>query len=176
MLNRCQEQRKSLPHPLRRAAEVMFGTDEATCSGGLKMKIAVRNGNTGSVGKRARRIVQVLAIAMLFTIVSLVEPKAQVNQDGTWLVAAHDSYPIYDNKVEDVQVMATVCVATAGAGPGGINVSLLSGVVLVSNLFITGPGACHTTIVKVPAGDSVAVSAPVGAQSGTYSISSPLKR
>jgi hypothetical protein len=140
------------------------------------MEIAVQNGNTGSVGKRARRIVQVLAVAALFSIVALAGLEAQVDQDGRWLVGAKQSYPIYDNKVQDAQVMVTVCVATAGAGPSGINVNLLSGVVLVSNLFVTGAGACHTTFVKVPAGDSIAVSAPVGAQSGTYSISSPLKR
>lgn len=144
--------------------------------GGVKMEIPVQNGNSGSVSKRARRIVQVLAVAALFSIVAPAGLEAQVNHDGRWLVAANQSYPIYDNSVQKAQVMVTVCVATAGAGPGGINVNLLSGNSLVRTLFVTGPGACHTTFVEVPAGDRIAVSAPVGAQSGTYSISSPLVR
>ena len=139
------------------------------------MEIPVRNGNTGFVGRRARRIVAVLAVATLFSIVAGAGLEAQVNHDGKWFVAANQSYPIYDNQVQKVRLMVTVCVATEGAGAGGVSVNLLSGVSLVKTLFITGPGACHTTLAGVPAGDSIVVTAPVGAQSGTYMISSPLQ-
>jgi hypothetical protein len=138
------------------------------------MGIPAQNGKTGSVGRQARRIVQVLAVATLFSIVA-TGLEAQVNQDGKWFVTENQSYPIYDNQVQKVRVMVTVCVATEGAGAGGISVNLLSGVSLVKTLFITGPGACHTTLAAVPAGDSIVVTAPVGAQSGTYMISSPLQ-
>jgi hypothetical protein len=137
------------------------------------VEIPVRNGETGSVGRRARRIIPVLAVAALFSIGAVLE--AQVNHDGKWFVAANQSYLIYDNQGQKVRVMVTVCVATEGAGAGGVSVNLLSGVNLVKALFVTGPGACHTTLAGVPAGDSIAVTAPVGAQSGTYVISSPLQ-
>ncbi|HYB08053.1 MAG TPA: hypothetical protein VEJ16_00095 [Alphaproteobacteria bacterium] len=138
------------------------------------MENSIQNGNPRSVGIRARRVVQVIAGATLFSVVAFAGVEAQVNQEGKWLVAANQSYPIYDNEVQKARVMVTVCVATEGAGAGGISVNLLSGNSLVKTLFITGPGACHTTLADIPTGDSIAVTAPAGAQSGTYMISSPL--